>query len=60
MSTHKYVIEVPAETKPEADAKANALGVLAQKLNPKELAKLAHVVAHEPVAMMIAKKALGL
>jgi hypothetical protein len=51
---------VPAETKPEADAKANALGVLAQKLNPKELAKLAHVVAHEPVAMMIAKKALGL
>lgn len=50
-------IEAKAEN--EADEKMKAMAVLASKLSEKELTKLAHVIQHDPVKTVLAKKYLG-
>ncbi len=60
MAKFNYTISIEASSKPDADTKMKALTVLASKLSPKELEKLAHVVKNEPAKTALAKKALGL
>ncbi len=59
MKKFNYDISIEAASEAEADAKMNALCVLAKKLNTKELLKLADIVQNDPVKTAIAKKALG-
>jgi hypothetical protein len=59
MKKFNYDISIEAASESEADAKMNALSVLAKKLNTKELIKLADIVQNDPVKTAIAKKALG-
>lgn len=59
MKKFNYDISIEAASESEADAKMNALSVLAKKLNTKELLKLADIVQNDPVKTAIAKKALG-
>jgi hypothetical protein len=59
MKKFNYDISIEAASETEADAKMNALSVLAKKLNTKELLKLADIVQNDPVKTAIAKKALG-
>ena len=40
---------IEAKEEKEADAKMQAIIVLASKLNEKELTKLAHVIKHDPI-----------
>ncbi|MBI4929291.1 MAG: hypothetical protein HY841_00895 [Bacteroidetes bacterium] len=51
---------VPAETMAEAEAKMEALKILATFLTSHELKKLAHVVKNDPVKTSLAKSYLGL
>jgi hypothetical protein len=60
MNTYKYELDIQAKEKADADEKMKALIILSARLNARELAKLAHVVAHDPVKTRIAKAALGL
>lgn len=59
MKKYNYEIEIQATTEAEADTKMDAIGILLKKLSAKELAKLAHVIQHDPLKTAIAKKALG-
>jgi hypothetical protein len=55
--TYKFILEETSEQ--NADAKIEALSILAKKLSVKELSKLAHVVKTDPVKTALAKKYLG-
>lgn len=59
MKSYKYHVTLEEKTEAEADAKIEALTVLAKKLTTKELSKLAHVVKTDPVKTALAKKYLG-
>lgn len=59
MKKYHYDISIEARTETEADAKMNALTILASKLSEKELVKLAHVIKHDPIKTALAKKYLG-
>lgn len=59
MKKFHYDISVEAKTETEADAKMQALTILASKLSQKELSKLAHIVKTDPVKTALAKKYLG-
>ncbi len=59
MKTYHYDFSVQATGQTEADAKMTALTTLASRLSEKELAKLAHVIANDPVKTALAKKYLG-
>ena len=59
MKKYSYDITIEAKTENDADTKITALTVLASKLSPPELAKLAHIVKNDPVKTAIAKKYLG-
>lgn len=59
MNTYTYELQIEATTKDEATAKMKAICDLLQKLNQKELTKLAHVVMNDPIKTALAKRALG-
>jgi thiamine biosynthesis lipoprotein ApbE len=59
MKKYQYDITILATTETEADGKMTALSTLAAKLSQKELSKLAHIVANDPVKTLAAKKYLG-
>lgn len=59
MKKYQYEISIEAKTESDADAKMNALTILASKLSEKELTKLAHVIRHDPLKTALAKKYLG-
>jgi len=59
MKSYTYKISLEEKTEAEADAKVEALTVLAKKLNTKELTKLAHVVKTDPAKTALAKQYLG-
>lgn len=59
MKSYKYQVTLEENSEPEADAKIEALSVLAKKLSVKELSKLAHIVKTDPVKTALAKKYLG-
>lgn len=59
MNRYNYTITITAKTEAEAVEKMKALTVLASKLTSKELAKLAHIVQHDPVKTAMAKTYLG-
>lgn len=59
MKKYHYDISIEAKTETEADAKMTALTTLASKLSQAELTKLAHVIKHDPVKTVLAKKYLG-
>ncbi|MBS1586510.1 MAG: hypothetical protein JSS82_13295 [Bacteroidetes bacterium] len=59
MNKYNYTITIAAKTEAEAVEKMKALTVLASKLTSKELAKLAHIVQHDPVKTAMAKSYLG-
>jgi hypothetical protein len=59
MKSYKYQVTLEENSEPEADAKIEALSVLAKKLSVKELSKLAQIVKTDPVKTALAKKYLG-
>lgn len=59
MKKFQYDFAIEATTETEADGKMTALTTLAKKLSQKELSKLAHIVANDPVKTLAAKKYLG-
>jgi hypothetical protein len=59
MKSYKYQLTLEEKTETEADAKMEALIVLAKKLTVKELSKLAHVIKTDPIKTALAKKYLG-
>ncbi len=59
MKSYKYQLTLEEKTETEADAKMEALTVLAKKLTVKELSKLAHVIKTDPIKTALAKKYLG-
>lgn len=59
MKSYTYKVTLEEKSEGEADAKIEALTVLAQKLTVKELTRLAHVVKTDPVKTALAKQYLG-
>ena len=59
MSRHSYTINIEAKNEKEAEAKMQALTILASRLSEKELSKLAHVIKNDPVKTTLAKRYLG-
>lgn len=59
MKSYTYKISLEEKTEGEADAKVEALTVLAKKLSTKELTKLAHIVKTDPAKTALAKQYLG-
>jgi hypothetical protein len=59
MKNYKYQVTLEEKTEQEADAKIEALTVLAKKLTVRELSKLAHVIKTDPIKTALAKKYLG-
>jgi hypothetical protein len=59
MKTYKYQLTLEEKTEGEADAKMEALTILAKKLTVSELSKLAHVIKTDPTKTALAKKYLG-
>jgi hypothetical protein len=59
MKSYKYQLSLEEKTEAEADAKMEALTVLAKKLTVNELSKLAHVIKTDPIKTALAKKYLG-
>ena len=59
MKNYTYKISLEEKSEQDADAKIEALSILAKKLSVKELSKLAHVVKTDPVKTALAKKYLG-
>jgi len=59
MKKYQYDISIEAKTESEADTKMEALTVLASKLTTQELAKLAHIIKHDPAKTAMAKTYLG-
>lgn len=60
MKKYPFDISIEAETAEEAVAKIKAASTLMQKLNVKEISRLAEVVKNDPGTTAIAKRALGL
>jgi hypothetical protein len=60
MAKHTFEITIEANNENEAITKMTALTILAGKLNPKELEKLAHIVKNDPIKTALAKKYMGL
>jgi hypothetical protein len=59
MKKYQYQITIETVSEADADQKIKSLTVLASKLTVKELSKLAHVIANDPVKTALAKKYLG-
>jgi len=59
MKSYTYKVTLEEKSEGEADAKVEALTVLAKKLTLQELTKLAHVVKTDPVKTALAKQYLG-
>jgi hypothetical protein len=57
---YSFEINIEAATQGEAEVKLSAASTLMQKLQAREIAKLADVVKNDPVKTTFAKKALGL
>jgi hypothetical protein len=57
---YSFEINIEAATQGEAEVKLTAASTLMQKLQAREIAKLADVVKNDPVKTTFAKKALGL
>jgi hypothetical protein len=57
---YSFEINIEAATQGEAEVKLTAASILMQKLQAREIAKLADVVKNDPVKTTFAKKALGL
>jgi hypothetical protein len=57
---YHYDLDIEAATEEEADIKMEAITVLLKKLKANELAKLSHVLLHDPVKTLMAKNALKL
>lgn len=60
MKKHTFEISIEAASQQDAVTKLQAASILMQRLNPKEIMKLADVVQNDPVKTALAKKALGL
>jgi hypothetical protein len=60
MSKHTFEITIEANNENEAITKMTALTILAGKLNPKELERLAQIVKNDPIKTALAKKYMGL
>ncbi|MBL7773595.1 MAG: hypothetical protein JNM95_12085 [Chitinophagaceae bacterium] len=59
MNEYTYEVQVKAKTKEESIEKMQAICTLLDKLNEKELSKLAYIVKHDPIKTKMAKMALG-
>lgn len=59
MKKYSYDFTIEAANESEANIKMAALTIMASKLKPNELAKMAHVVKNDPVKTALAKKYLG-
>lgn len=59
MKKYHYDMTIEAGNESEADQKMQVLITLATKLSSSELARLAHIVKHDPVKTALAKKYLG-
>jgi hypothetical protein len=59
MKSYSYKITIEEKSEQDADAKIDALSMLAKKLSVKELSSLAHIVKTDPVKTALAKKYLG-
>lgn len=59
MKKYTYDFEIEANTEKEADAKMQALTIIAGKLNNRELEKLAWIIKNDPIKTALAKQALG-
>jgi hypothetical protein len=59
MNDYTYKISIQAKTQDEAIKKMNAISILLDELQEKELSKLAHVVKNDPIKTKMAKIALG-
>jgi hypothetical protein len=59
MTKYTYDFSIEANNEAEANTTMTAIAVLVKKLKPNELAKLAHIVQHDPIKTAMAKKALG-
>lgn len=57
--TYEFDFAIEASSKSEAETKMAALAVMASRLSPEELTKLAHVIKNDPVKTALAKKYLG-
>lgn len=57
---YTFEVTITAQDEKEATGKLKAAIVLMKKLKEKEIAKIADVVANDPVKTAFAKKALGL
>lgn len=57
--TYEFDFAVEASSKTEAETKMKALAIMASRLSPEELSKLAHVIKNDPVKTALAKKYLG-
>lgn len=60
MAKHTFEITIEANNENEAVTKMTALTILAGKLNPKELERLAQIVKNDPIKTALAKKYMGL
>lgn len=59
MKNYTYKITLEEKSEGDADAKIEAISILAKKLSVNELSKLAHIVKTDPVKTALAKKYLG-
>ncbi len=59
MDKFSKTLTITGKEQNAVNEKVDALTVLASKLSTKELKKLAHVVANDPVKTALAKKYLG-
>lgn len=59
MNKFHFNVTIETKTANEAEEKVKSLVILASKLSARELAKLAAVVANDPVKTALAKKYLG-
>lgn len=59
MKKFKYEFSLEAINETDAETKIKALAVLASKLKPHELERMAHVLINDPVKTALAKKFLG-
>jgi len=57
---HHFTVTVDAKTGTEAEEKLKAVTTLLSLLSEKELARMAHVVKHDPIKTALAKTYLGL
>lgn len=60
MAQDKVSITIEGKDQNEVIQKANAIGVLAERLDGKTLEKLAYVVANQPAKVKAAKNFLGI